>query len=120
MPVANPRAKTHISHKPSQFDTTPPQMKSNDCSGARNDVEGGEASSTAGWESEPDNLAPVQPTKDEKLVRGGRITVMTVLLVSAAAVATLAYVLLSKSEYTNFDAQVSYHVIVMRGHQPLE
>jgi hypothetical protein len=43
---------------------------------------------------------------DEKLVKGARATVMTVLLLSATIVATLAYFLLSKSEQDSFQSQV--------------
>jgi hypothetical protein len=43
----------------------------------------------------------------ERLVRGARATVLVVLLISAITIATLAYVLLSKSEEENFQAEVS-------------
>jgi hypothetical protein len=44
--------------------------------------------------------------KDQKLVRGARVTVMLVLLTSAVTVATLAYVLLSMNEEKSFQDQV--------------
>jgi hypothetical protein len=69
------------------------------------DFEGVETSSSTGREVDPTPV-PMRATKDEKLVRGGRITVMTVLLLSAIGVASLAFVLLSKSEYSSFKAQV--------------
>jgi hypothetical protein len=43
---------------------------------------------------------------DEKLVKGARVTVMAVLLLSATIVATLAYFLLSKNEQDSFQSQV--------------
>jgi hypothetical protein len=43
----------------------------------------------------------------ERMVRGARATVLAVLLLSAVTIAALAYVLLSKSEEDNFQAEVS-------------
>jgi hypothetical protein len=76
------------------------------------DFDGFETSSASGVESEPTDT-PVKATKDEKLVRGARFTVMMALFLSAVIVATLAYVLLSKSEHSSFVAQVSLCVPAM-------
>jgi hypothetical protein len=43
---------------------------------------------------------------DEKLVKGARVTVMAVLVLSATIVANLAYFLLSKNEQDSFQSQV--------------
>jgi CHASE domain len=48
----------------------------------------------------------VKASRDDRIARGGRITVMAVLLVSAATIAALTYFLLSKSEYSSFESQV--------------
>jgi hypothetical protein len=82
-------------------------MKSSKEQGSSQDFDGVDVSSTSGRESEPTD-APVKATKDEKLVRGARFIVMMALFLSAIIVATLAYVLLSKSEHDSFVAQVSF------------
>jgi hypothetical protein len=48
----------------------------------------------------------VKASRDDRIARGGRITVMAVLLVSAVTIAALTYFLLSKSEYSSFESQV--------------
>jgi hypothetical protein len=89
-----------------------PIMKSVSYSTSVKEMEGADASSTCETDYEP-SPQPVKATKDEKLVRGARVTVAAVLVLSASVVAALAYVLLSQSEYSGFKAQVRIHRIVV-------
>jgi hypothetical protein len=74
------------------------------------DAESVEASSTTGRDSEPATTPlPIRSTKDERRVRGARLTVMAALLLSAVTIAALQYVLLTKSEHSSFEAQVCTH-----------
>jgi hypothetical protein len=81
-------------------------MKSSKVHGSQ-DFDNVDVSFTSGGESEPADVT-MKATKDEKLVRWARGTVMMALFLSAVIVATLAYVLLSKSEHSSFVAQVSF------------
>jgi hypothetical protein len=68
------------------------------------DLEGVEASSAAPErETDPSPLAVMRSTK---LIRGARIAVMVVWLLSAVAMAILSYHHLTTSEYSTFQAQV--------------
>jgi hypothetical protein len=66
---------------------------------------GADATSSTGKEVDGAPLI-VKTSRDDKIARGGRITVMAVLLVSAVTIAALTYFLLSKSEYSSFESQV--------------
>jgi hypothetical protein len=88
------------------------RLKRMNSSPAVRDTESVEASSTTGRDSDPAPL-PVRSTKDERLVRGARLTVMAVLLLSAVTVAALQYALLVKSEHSSFQAQVGTRASVM-------
>jgi hypothetical protein len=52
------------------------------------------------------HVSSVRNKAEDKLVRGARVTVIMVLLLAGVAIATLAYVLLSKSEDDSFQSQV--------------
>jgi hypothetical protein len=68
------------------------------------DLEGVETSSVA-LEREADPTRPAM-LRSIKLVRGARVAVMMVWLLSAVAMATVSYYHLTRGEYSAFQAQV--------------
>jgi hypothetical protein len=80
----------------------------------KDDAEGGGDGTSTSLETETISQS-TKAKNDETLVKRARVTVMMVLLVSAATVAALAYFILTANEYDSFVAQVCVCALSLDG-----
>jgi hypothetical protein len=98
--TGNSKTMMHDSESGADVSSTTSEMMAEN-EAASDDAGGGSGSNNSDKEG-----MPLDAQKDDNLVKWAQGTVMLVLLLSAATVATLSYVLLSNSEASSFQAQV--------------